>query len=216
MVKFVFPSGRAGWVYGVRGKIIGSKTWTETHVSSSGGGGYIHKGTGQIHAPTVHSTTVERGEVWIRNKDGKDICIPHNLEGLQGHDVLVLWGNVNDTDPKNGPHLYWRNFSTDKHQIIAGHSRKMFLSDKDGFNGILTFIYGWVGTIAGSAILFAMFGDNAVGFGVIGAFLGLFIGIFVGLIARAISLGWKIQERTKILLESLAQLSLRSDVEFNG
>lgn len=215
MVKFVFPSGREGWIYGVRGKIVGSKTWTETHVTASGGGGYIHQGQGQIHAPTVRSTVVEKGEVWVRSRNGKDICISHNLQGIEGHDVLALWGNLNEIDTTSGPYLYWRNFSASKHWLIGGQNRKMFLSDKDNLDGFWTFIIGWLATIFGGAMVLSIL-SSSDGSWAAGGYLGFFVGIFTGWWARKSSLDKKINSRAKILLEGLDQLSLRDDLEFDG
>lgn len=215
MVKFVFPSGREGWVYGVRGKMVGSKTWTETHVTSSGGGGYIHQGQGQIHAPTVRSTIVEKGEVWVRSRSGKDICIGHNLQGIEGHDVLALWGNLNEIDTKSGPYLYWRNFSAGKHWLIGSQNRKIFLSGQDNLNGFWAFILGWLASIFGGAIVVSVLSSTDGGWAP-GGLLGFFVGIFIGLWVRHSSLNKKINARAKTLLEALEQLSLRDDLEFDG
>jgi hypothetical protein len=224
MVKFVFPSGREGWINGVRGKIIGSKVWTETHVSSSGGGGYLHNGTGQVHAPTVHSTIIEKGETWVKTKNGKDVCIPAKITGIEGHDVLVLWGNLNEIDSKTGPHLYWKNFSADKHSYIGVHDRRMFLSKKDSFNGSPTFFVVLIVCMVVGAII-ALPNDSSDGFsamvggGVCGFIIGYFVARVAVLVARMFHKSTEttiIEPRANKLLKDLEQLSMRDDLEFNG
>lgn len=224
MVKFVFPSGREGWINGVRGKIIGSKVWTETHVSSSGGGGYLHNGTGQVHAPTVHSTIIEKGETWVKTKNGKDVCIPAKITGIEGHDVLALWGNLNEINSQTGPYLYWRNFSTDKHSDIGLHDRRMFLSEKDSFKGFRMFMFVLIVCMVFGAII-AFANDSSDGFLAMafGGGCGVMIGFFVALIFVLVA--WMfhkstettiIEPRANKLLKDLAQLSMRDDLEFNG
>lgn len=43
------------------------KIWSETRVSSSGGGGYVHpQHGGHVAAPSVHSTSVERSSYFVK------------------------------------------------------------------------------------------------------------------------------------------------------
>lgn len=54
--------------WSVTGEIMAQNKYSETHVSSSGGGGYIGAHGGHIRAPSVHSTTVTNHEFWIKTE----------------------------------------------------------------------------------------------------------------------------------------------------
>jgi hypothetical protein len=60
---------------GLSGQIIDSSKHSETHMSSSGGGGYIGPNGGVITAPTVRSNIVTQHEFWLRSADGKEHAI---------------------------------------------------------------------------------------------------------------------------------------------
>ena len=57
------------------GTVMSSSKWSETHVSSSGGGGYLHQGSGHVSAPTVSSTVKSKHEFWIQTADGHQIPV---------------------------------------------------------------------------------------------------------------------------------------------
>ena len=45
--------------------------WTETHIHSSGGGGYVHPEHGShVSAPTIHSNVIERERYFVKFNDG--------------------------------------------------------------------------------------------------------------------------------------------------
>lgn len=70
------------------GSVLQGETWTSTHVSSSGGGGNLHNGSGYIFAPTVHSHTTTHQSVWIKEDDSnKDVklSIPSYVDAMHGH-----------------------------------------------------------------------------------------------------------------------------------
>jgi F0F1-type ATP synthase assembly protein I len=217
MVKFVFPSGREGWINGVRGQIIGSKVWTETHVSSSGGGGYLHNGTGQVHAPTVTSTIIEKGETWVKTKNGKDVCVPLKIPGIEGHDVVTFWGNLKEISPKTGPYLYWKNFSAKKHSLVGDMDPRMSFSAKERSKALLVFMFISISFMLVGALLGATGDEYGSSAGMVGGgFLGFAVGFVIAL-KVALSIGKsEVPARENKLLEDLEQLSMRDDVEFNG
>lgn len=137
MVDFVFPSKRKGWVYGIRGTVAGAKKWTETHVSSSGGGGHVGPYGGHVSAPTVSSYVVERGEVWITNRHGKDVQIRLNLPAIPGHEVAVLWGDVNGKE--SAKYLYWANYSSQKHNLLESNVENRLIDANVTFGRIITY-----------------------------------------------------------------------------
>ena len=91
MFDFIFPSGRKGWLNGVRGPVIGHKKWSETHVSSSGGGGYMPQGGGgYVSAPRISGRVETKSEFWIRTSDNTDVKIEADIEIMEGHTVSIL------------------------------------------------------------------------------------------------------------------------------
>lgn len=100
--------------------VLETQRWSETHVRSSGGGGYIQGGSGMISAPRVDSTTVDRNEVWLRRKDtGREFSVePHFvLKCRPGHELsLVL---VRRRSAGYGQWLAAANHATGSWQEIA-------------------------------------------------------------------------------------------------
>jgi len=82
---------------GVTGTVISSQKHSETHVRSSGGGGYIHQGSGHVSAPTITSHVVTKHEFWVRTENGRDV--PVNLSNVpvsvaEGQTVSLVSGSV--------------------------------------------------------------------------------------------------------------------------
>lgn len=71
----------------ITGEILGTQKYSETHVSSSGGGGYVNQGNGYISAPTVHSRVVTQHEFWLKTEDGQEVAIK-----LSGFDIPLREG----------------------------------------------------------------------------------------------------------------------------
>ncbi|WP_051412894.1 hypothetical protein [Methylophilus sp. 5] len=63
------------------GEVFSNNKYSETHVSSSGGGGHVDgQYGGHVAAAQVHSTVVTVHEFWIRDDAGKEH--PINLRGI--------------------------------------------------------------------------------------------------------------------------------------
>lgn len=75
-----------------RAVVLDAQRWSETRVWSSGGGGYIERGSGIITVPTVHSDVDRRGEVWVRFEDGKEFCLDvgSQLQCRQGQELILV------------------------------------------------------------------------------------------------------------------------------
>jgi hypothetical protein len=56
----------------VSGTVLSSRKHSETHVTSTGGGGRAGRNGGYVEAPKVRSTVVTRHEFWIRKTDGTE------------------------------------------------------------------------------------------------------------------------------------------------
>jgi hypothetical protein len=59
----------------IRGAVMSSAKWSETHVSSSGGGGSVHNGSGYVAAPQISSTVTAKHEFWVKTDDGREIPV---------------------------------------------------------------------------------------------------------------------------------------------
>ena len=81
------------WLRKNTGIVASVKDWAETHVTSSGGGGYLHEGTGRISAPTVTSSTVHRQVFFVQYEDGSQKEFDSTLISVGvGHRVTEVWG----------------------------------------------------------------------------------------------------------------------------
>lgn len=103
----------------ISGEVIGSNKFSETHVSSSGGGGYIGQHGGHVTAPTVRSETVTNHEFWIKTEDGleKDI----KLRGIDvplrsGQKITLISAGIKGTN--KGWYSILVNHSAGKHWFI--------------------------------------------------------------------------------------------------
>lgn len=169
MAEFVSPFGQEGWLNGVYGTVVDTKKWSETHVSSSGGGGYVHpKHGGLVRAAQVHSTVETKGELWIKTAAGKEVQIFGDIPARPGHRVGVIWGGPKG---KKGSDIYWINETTNKHDIIRSQIVNDFIekkSEKESwwfrfafimlFPIVVFFIYGQEPTILGRVVVSLMSG----------------------------------------------------------
>lgn len=88
----------------IEGVIAGDKKWAETHVYSTGGGGYVGPQGGYVQLPTVQSNVSTRHEIWIK-EHGSEREFPisltdTNVKIREGHEVAIV---VADT----GQHRYF-------------------------------------------------------------------------------------------------------------
>ncbi len=100
------------------GSVISVNKWSDTHVSSSGGGGYVNKHGGYVSAPTVSSTITQNIELFSRSDSGqeKKIALANvNISFREGSKVLAVWGAEDGTD--TGPFYYIENLDT--HEVYA-------------------------------------------------------------------------------------------------
>lgn len=59
----------------VTGEVLSSDKNYETHVTSTGGGGYVGQYGGHVAAPKISSHSIERHEIWIRDENGVEQSI---------------------------------------------------------------------------------------------------------------------------------------------
>ena len=76
----------------IRGTVYGVQRWSDTHVGSSGGGGYVGTHGGHVSAAQVHSDVVQRQSFFMKCEDGKDRQM--NIESVSvadGHQLTIGW-----------------------------------------------------------------------------------------------------------------------------
>ncbi len=141
------------------GLVIGSKTWSETHVSggSSGGGGFVSGGSGYVSAPNVSVTSSvrTRNTFFLKGADGKEYSadIDGALPLRDGQTVSVVY--VQRTTDKLGYAL-----------VIHNHTTGEVIERPQGFETVA----GTIGCVLGA----------------IGVVIVLFVGGYVAALASVI------------------------------
>lgn len=133
------------------GEVIGTNKFSETHVSSSGGGGTVggyvgpHGGNvgGSVSAPVIRSTAVTNHEFWIRTDEGKEIPIK-----LKGVDIPIREGQritIVSANRKNREELF----------AVVNHNdeRYYYINDQN----ILNYIFGLEWSAIKSLFLYTIF-----------------------------------------------------------
>lgn len=123
MVDFVFPTGKEGWVSGIRGTVTGLKRWSETEVRS-------RVSYAPNVAPAISSSVTDRGEFWIKSPAGKEVQIRQPLPVNDGHEFILVSGGLAGTN--SGKNLYWKNLTTGQDGFfIDSVEFGMFLTDSE-------------------------------------------------------------------------------------
>lgn len=87
--------------HAVNGIAHGSSKFTTTHVTSSGGGGYIGPTTGFIDPVKIQSHNVIHGNFWIVPDGANEVQIQfdgHNLSVRDGQNVTALFASRSDSE----------------------------------------------------------------------------------------------------------------------
>jgi hypothetical protein len=71
------------WVRVIQGRVLSVTRWSDTHVGSMGGGGYVGPHGGVVRAPTITSNVVQRSQVFVQRSDGVE-------EALELGDLMPL------------------------------------------------------------------------------------------------------------------------------
>lgn len=104
----------------VTGEVIGQNKYSETHVSSSGGGGVVTNRGGYVSAPQVHSRAITNHEFWIKKEDGSEMSVQLSDVDIplrEGHKITLIGSRL--SDQKKGPWAVLVNHSEGKHRYIA-------------------------------------------------------------------------------------------------
>jgi hypothetical protein len=102
------------------GTVMSSSKWSETHVSSSGGGGYLHGGSGQVSAPTVSSTVKSKHEFWVQTPDGHQIPVQLTDADfpLMPGQLITLVNTPSANKPAEHRWTYVRNHSAKQSWVL--------------------------------------------------------------------------------------------------
>ena len=100
------------------GTVTDSQKRSETHISSSGGYGYIHNGTGSITSPRIHSTVINKHEIWLKHEDGTEST--HKIGGADiplrvGQKVTLIAGFP---QTETGWNLLLYNYNAQKYWYV--------------------------------------------------------------------------------------------------
>jgi len=160
------------------GEIISSNKHSETHVSSSGGGGFVGRHGGHISAPQVRSTTSEKHEIWIKKEDGSEQSFSLTNEGIsvrEGQKVSFVYVQ------EDGAETAWRclfvNHTGKEFKVLDNAPTLTKLMKLKGFGFLLTLKY-WGSFIAGMilfGIILAMTSS-----GIVSAIVGIAAFIYLG------------------------------------
>ncbi|MHB1681008.1 MAG: hypothetical protein ACYCTB_10980 [bacterium] len=73
--------------------------WTETHISSSGGGGHVHpEHGGYVSAPTIYSNVIERERYFVKFSNGSEIELRDVVSARKGHSIYLIYGGFEGQD----------------------------------------------------------------------------------------------------------------------
>ncbi|UNC16552.1 hypothetical protein FE249_20455 (plasmid) [Acidiphilium multivorum] len=113
------------WVRRYFGVVKSVKVWSDTYVSSSGGGGYIHpKDGGRVDAPTVSSTVTERQKFYLETSPGKEEEFDLSAVGVsEGHKLTIISGGTS----QSGRILYVKNHTTDREAYMTNDSHLVLI-----------------------------------------------------------------------------------------
>ncbi|OYV74880.1 MAG: hypothetical protein B7Z66_14930 [Chromatiales bacterium 21-64-14] len=152
-----------GYRYGLNfmaGFVISNDVWSDTHVSSRGGGGYTLMGYGYYSRPKVTSEVIPRQRIGVRTRGGRDVFLEQSGSHLPvacGQHVEVVRAFSHHTRReanvalvnRDGGQWFWVGSSLDAGQALCGPAAAfwdfvIFLAVAGGL-GVLGwhFVHGW-------------------------------------------------------------------------
>lgn len=120
----VEAAGGKLWFCAMTGRVVGEKKWSETRISSSGGGGYINQGSGFISAPQVSTRVSTRHEFWLQAPDGEERCVELNDSNTavrEGQILTAVWGAR--VGKESGPYLFVHNHTAAKESWLIANEK---------------------------------------------------------------------------------------------
>jgi hypothetical protein len=114
--ELTLNDGTQIWLRKDTGVVESVKDWSDTHVRSSGGGGYLREGTGNISAPDVRITSVHRQVFFLKCDDGtQKECDTTSINVGVGHTVTAVCGAKQGKN--KGYYLGFHNHTTNREAV---------------------------------------------------------------------------------------------------
>lgn len=133
------------YLFSMTGSVVGQQSWSETIVSgqSSGGGGYIHNGSGHISSPSVNisSSSTEKLRVFLKDDDGSEIEISESNVGFgarNGHRISVVYAG--DKTSRSGHLVAIINHNTNSKKIFFDRANWL-IKQGDALSGCLMIVF---------------------------------------------------------------------------
>lgn len=149
------------FIFSRTGTVSGATTWSETHVSGGGGGGYMHNGSGHVSSTSISSTVRERQRFFLVEPDGDET--EFNDTGLavrDGQTVTVVYCG-HKADQVGWPTAYY-NHPTRAQSTAVGHVK--WLTGKGGGGAavrvIVAVVAGFVAQFIAALVLGAVGGST--------------------------------------------------------
>lgn len=151
----------------VTGEVLGQNKFSETHVSSSGGGGYVGKTGGYVGAANISSEAVTNHEFWIKKDDGTEESVQllgHDIPLREGQTISMIYA-ANKGGDTSYPCALINHNAKRSWKIVQAQSLNTVLAiDKASPMGLLqSLVVGWLAWIftdslgAGAMAAFAFF-----------------------------------------------------------
>jgi hypothetical protein len=135
------------YVFTRAGTVQGSTHWVETsfHSTTTGGGGYLHNGTGHVSAPstTVSSRNTSKARFFVREDDGDELEVAltdTDFAVRDGHQVVL--GYAGDQTSKTGWVMGLHNLQTGRRTILDEYF-PLLRGRKLGFGVVIGLLFLW-------------------------------------------------------------------------
>ncbi|GEM_PF-6208170 len=138
-----------------RGVVVGDKKWSDTHIYSSGGGGYVGPNGGYVSPPSVNSKIQQRHEAWFRmDGDNREISMDlsgHNIPLREGNKVAFIQACASDDTEL----FFLINKTTQKIHRLSFKNRNKFGERAAKLNDKLCGFWSFISLFLGVALGFA-------------------------------------------------------------
>lgn len=116
------------WARAFAGEVVKVQRWSDTHVRSSGGGGYVDpKFGGFVSPPQIYSDIKQRCSIFVRDCNGIETEFDVSslkLSFNEGNKVFFVWGSMSGDEI--GPYAYVANYTTQRKSSINDRDLKAY------------------------------------------------------------------------------------------
>ncbi|MDI1299550.1 hypothetical protein [Methylotenera sp.] len=125
MENFTWHDGKTFEFWTKTGEVLSTNKVSETHVSSSGGGGHVDpQYGGHVAAAQVSSTVTINHEFWIKEEDGTERAVQlydNDIPLKVGQKITLIAGKL--LGAEKGYYVVLYNHNAKKHWIISDATR---------------------------------------------------------------------------------------------